>query len=300
MSTKENKANDVKETPPTLGASVSSGKVHRDQREPGRDKITGPGMYDNEQVIPASGLLGGGQTDNASARHCVTKVLTATTTCAPTDAHTPTNDTNIISTTRERLVDYTSDNEWTLVNRQQPPRRRRRQNAHQLLSLDELFSTPSFERFFTIKFVGLDIDTDVNPIKLDSDLKREIGIPEKISKASKNTLLVETKSSQQSEKLKKITKLAGKDVTVHSHRRFNTSKGVVRDTRLNCATDEEIVDHLRPQGVVDVKRISTKREGVMTPTNTYIFTFNSATPPRALRVTDWMVLRVEDYNYRPQ
>ena len=58
--------------------------------------------------------------------------------------------------------------------------------------------------------------------------------------------------------------------------------------------------HLSSQYVTDVRRIRSRRDGTLQDTNTYIFTFSTPQHPRAIKITDWLIIPVEDYQYRPQ
>ena len=67
-----------------------------------------------------------------------------------------------------------------------------------------------------------------------------------------------------------------------SHRRGWT--GVIRTRELRDLEEEEITEELRPQGVLNVRRIIIKRDGETIKTGTYILTFGRPTPPKKLRV----------------
>ena len=49
-------------------------------------------------------------------------------------------------------------------------------------------------------------------------------------------------------------------------------------------TSQHILEFMAEQGVTDVRRINVRRDGVMKPTNTYVFTFNSPILPTAVKV----------------
>ena len=68
------------------------------------------------------------------------------------------------------------------------------------------------------------------------------------------------------------------------HRSLNSSKGVIRTRELGDLEEEEITEELRPQGVLNVRRIIIKRGGETIKTGTYILTFSRPTPPKKLRV----------------
>ena len=65
---------------------------------------------------------------------------------------------------------------------------------------------------------------------------------------------------------------------------MNTSKGIIRDRRLYCCSEEEIVESLAKQGVTHVRRIQIKKDQEIVKTNTFILTFNTPTRPEKVRI----------------
>jgi len=64
---------------------------------------------------------------------------------------------------------------------------------------------------------------------------------------------------------------------------LNSSRSVIRcrDFR-DCDDDLEVMDALRSQGVIDVKYIQAKKDNILQPTNTFILTFSSPSPPKSV------------------
>ena len=79
---------------------------------------------------------------------------------------------------------------------------------------------------------------------------------------------------------------------------LNTPKGVVRSSELSLCTLGEIKTYLQSQGVLDVKRISIKRDGDIINTNTFIFTFNRSQLSKELKV-GYNLLKVTPYIPNP-
>ena len=50
--------------------------------------------------------------------------------------------------------------------------------------------------------------------------------------------------------------------------RLNSSKGIIRCRELSDLSEAEIRDELKTQGVVEVHRVTVKKEGKVIPTNT--------------------------------
>lgn len=194
------------------------------------------------------------------------------------------------------------EDKWTRVKSRRRARPQRLSNwqSQQLINFNNMFSTPYFEKYFIIKFPGNTFNTTINPIATDIDLKKQVGNLHKITQANRNSLLVETNNGSQSTKVTSLETIAGYNVVVMPHKIFNGSKGVVRDVRLNMTTPEELTTHLAPQGVTDVRRVKVRREGELKDTNTYILTFKHYERPKAIKITDWLIIPVEEYKYRPQ
>lgn len=113
----------------------------------------------------------------------------------------------------------------------------------------------------------------VNPFLISKALFGLVGNLKMIKKI-KEGLLVETVSESQAMRLMKIENLGQYTVKVTGHRSLNTSKGVVtcRDF-LNCTT-EELLEELKSEGVIEVRRIYRRKEGKLVDTPSHILTFN--------------------------
>ena len=81
----------------------------------------------------------------------------------------------------------------------------------------------------------------------------------KIKKAGKNTLLVETISASQSEKLINVKTIAIQLVMSEEHKHYSKVKGVVRIKTLTACEEDQLKEHLREQGVVDVQRVKIEK-----------------------------------------
>ena len=105
---------------------------------------------------------------------------------------------------------------------------------------------------------------------MDKDLKRQIEPPMKISQLSNDSLLIETLSKTQSEKVANIKSLNELAVTVEKHKSLNYVRGTLRSDTLTNSTEEEILEVLKNQGVIKVERMKTRRDGNLINTNRYI------------------------------
>ena len=68
------------------------------------------------------------------------------------------------------------------------------------------------------------------------------------------------------------------------HKTLTSSRGVIRCHELSLLSEVEIRDELKSQGVVEVHRITVKKEGKIIPTNTlFFFTSNRLDMPKELK-----------------
>ena len=98
--------------------------------------------------------------------------------------------------------------------------------------------------------------------------------------------------------LLKTTQIQGNPVKVYPHWNLNSSKGVIWAGHLKKDTDEEITEYLSSQGVTSAKRILTKRDGKLTPTDSFILTFNSSKLPDEIKIA-YMKCKVKPYIPQP-
>lgn len=102
-------------------------------------------------------------------------------------------------------------------------------------------------------------------------------------KKVKEGLLIECVSNAQSKRLLNITQLAGNVVEVSPHSTLNFSKGIITcKDLLNCSI-EEIKEELRNEGIIDAKRIKSKRNGELIDTASLILTVNTPNLPKTIK-----------------
>ena len=115
----------------------------------------------------------------------------------------------------------------------------------------------------------------------------------KETKALKNAglLLIEVDRKHHATNLLKAKLLHNIPVEITPHRSMNSSKGVITCAQLKDMDDKDILQNLKEsdQNVTDLYRISTFRNGIKTPTNTFVVTFNSTTPPERMYVGHYRV-----------
>ena len=138
-----------------------------------------------------------------------------------------------------------------------------------------------------MKFPRLDLDTKLNVIATDKDLKAKIGNPSMIKKQNRDTLLIEVKSDAQGNKLKEITALHDQPVQVTEHKTLNTCKGTVYSETMSNSSLQELQDALKDQQVSKIERMKRRVNGVLKDTHRHIITFNKPDLPQVIKLTDW-------------
>ena len=80
--------------------------------------------------------------------------------------------------------------------------------------------------------------------------------------------------------LLKTTRFVDRPVRVSIHKALNSSCGVIRCRELSGMTEVEVRTELQEQGVVEVHRVTVKKDTEKVPTNTLTFNTPDLTPKR--------------------
>lgn len=138
----------------------------------------------------------------------------------------------------------------------------------------------------------------MSPFVVAKVLENLIGYNYKAKKMHSSDLLVEVNTKDQSMALQKLSRIVDVQVTAAPHRTLNTIRGVLSEDDLLHSSEEEILEGLRPSGVVAVKRIIFKRDGVETPSKHVILTFERHTLPAFVKA-GYLHCRVRPYVPNP-
>ncbi|GFT29409.1 RNA-directed DNA polymerase from mobile element jockey [Trichonephila clavipes] len=96
-------------------------------------------------------------------------------------------------------------------------------------------------------------------------------------------LLVETTSAIQSKSYLSTKHFLDSTLTVTPHRSLNFSRGVISEPDLLTTPDAEILDGFSGQGVIQVRRITIKKDATVIPTKHMILTFNNPNLPATVK-----------------
>lgn len=127
----------------------------------------------------------------------------------------------------------------------------------------------------------------VNPFLIQKAIDQQAGDVKSITRTQQGTILVETISKLQAEKMYKMTSLGmGINVNVYEHPTLNTSRGVVSCYDFTFMTDDEILDGLKDQHVVAIKRFTRRVADSQSRINTQsaTLTFNLPQLPEKIHM----------------
>ena len=169
---------------------------------------------------------------------------------------------------------------------QRSPSPKRKKN----MDVGSSYSAPT-PRYLVMKKVTGDFSKD-NPFFIAKTLKGMIQF--KNVKKIRDGLLIETEKVIDSQKLLKVVNFGSFPVVVVPHSSLNYSKGVVSWKDLIDCPVELIKSELSSQNVVDVKRITVRRDEIIRNTASLILTFNTSNLPSTI-LAGYRVLRVRPY-----
>ena len=134
-------------------------------------------------------------------------------------------------------------------------------------------SSSYFPHFIVLESLEEKSLAKVSPFVIQKTLSG-IVTPKSVKKLKNSTLLVEIDRKTYAENLLKLKTFFNIKIKSYPHTTLNTSRGVIKSS--------EIKTNLNSQGVIDVRRISIRRNGKTIETNTYILTFNQPQVPKEI------------------
>jgi Zn finger protein HypA/HybF involved in hydrogenase expression/regulator of replication initiation timing len=136
-------------------------------------------------------------------------------------------------------------------------------------------------RFFTIKRVDTtETFHDVSPFETQHGIRYHIGTPKHVKKLRDGSLLLEVSSDDMTQKMLKLRSFGSEfPLCVEPHKTLNSSKGVIFCPELMDMQEQEILSELREQNVSEIKRIHTRKDGVLKPSPLLILTFKTTILP---------------------
>ncbi|GFX47400.1 uncharacterized protein TNCV_4692051 [Trichonephila clavipes] len=147
------------------------------------------------------------------------------------------------------------------------------------LSIDE---TAQRVRFLLISLPNNALSIK-SPFTIHKALKGIGGEPKSVKRLRSSDLLVETSSSTQTKSFLLAKTFLDSPVNIIPHKSLNTSRGVISETDLLTTSEAEILEGFSHQGVIQVRRITIKKDTAIIPTKHLILTFSSPTLPQTIK-----------------
>ncbi|GBO18982.1 hypothetical protein AVEN_275680-1 [Araneus ventricosus] len=142
----------------------------------------------------------------------------------------------------------------------------------------------AFSKFYVISSEANNDLKLTSPILIHKTILALVGDVKSIKKLNNGNLLIEVLNSKQAENLIKLEKIGNIQVKASPHHTLNHSKGVVSESEFQRDLEEDLLDCLKNQNVIVVKRITLKRNGQNFPTKHLILTFNNPTLPKSVKI----------------
>lgn len=139
----------------------------------------------------------------------------------------------------------------------------------------------------------------ISPFAIDKGIEGICGPVKKVSRMRNETLLIQTKNNKQAQKLLAAKSFGGiAKIAVTEHNTLNTCKGIISCFDLCACSDDEIKEGLKSQKVIEIERIKTMRNGVLTNTPHIILTFKANMLPETIKA-GFIMLKVRLYVPNP-
>lgn len=138
----------------------------------------------------------------------------------------------------------------------------------------------------------------LSPFLVAKVLKDLVGEKFNAKKTFSGDLLVEVFEKNQAAALLCLNHILDTKVSVSAHRTLNTIRGVISEDDLMESQEEEILEGMRSQGVVAVKRITIRRDDKELPTRHLVLTFELNSLPSSVKA-GYLNCRVRPYIPNP-
>ena len=123
----------------------------------------------------------------------------------------------------------------------------------------------------------------MSPFAVSKYIEHTIGNVASVKRLRSGSLLVEASNKQQSENALKIDKFGTIPLKSSPHNSLNKKKGVIRCPEFRNMSDDHLKTELSEQGISEVKRLTTFRNGQKETTNTFILTFSTHSLPKTIK-----------------
>ncbi|GFU91387.1 uncharacterized protein TNCV_2541551 [Trichonephila clavipes] len=125
--------------------------------------------------------------------------------------------------------------------------------------------------------------TRKSPFAIQKAIQGIGGEPKSVKKLRSGDLLIETVSALQTNSFLLAKTFLDCPLTASPHQSLNSSRGVISEPDLICTPEAEILEGFSGQGVIQVRRITIKKDAEVIPTKHLILTFNNPKLPTTIK-----------------
>ena len=182
-------------------------------------------------------------------------------------------------------------------------RRRNQNNSNKIIPNYPplLPETTDTKRFFILKGPeDTKLWMDINTISANQELIKALkGKPKRVSELRGGDILVEVANKEQSDRIRQMKKLDGRNISVSEHKTLNYTKGTIHSKRF-CGLDEEtLLAELAKDHVTEIYKIKRREGESLTNTGTMILTFAHFALPEKISI-GWTIYDVREYIPNPR
>lgn len=188
-----------------------------------------------------------------------------------------------------------------LTSPRSPEKKRvRRGNKRPIQEITNNTTTQKFAKFIVMSRAGGHSFVKVSPFLIYKLVSQTFGSVSGLSKMSNGSLLIEASSGEQSDRILKSKSLGEFAVDAELHKTLNSSRGMITCFDLENSTDDEILEGLKDQGVIAVRKFFRKKKSSngsvegMEFTGSVMLTFNRPEIPSSIQAAFYK-LRVRPY-----
>ncbi|GFW81562.1 uncharacterized protein TNCV_2882391 [Trichonephila clavipes] len=138
----------------------------------------------------------------------------------------------------------------------------------------------------------------VSPFAIQKALVGVGGEPKSVKRLHSGDLLIETNSALQTKSFLLAKSFLNSPVTISPHKTLNSCCGVISEADLLSTPEAEILEGFSNQGVIQVRRITIKKDSTRILTKHLILTFNSPILPTNIKA-GYLNCRIRPYIPNP-
>ena len=141
---------------------------------------------------------------------------------------------------------------------------------------------------------------EIDVIPANKDLRKALkGRPKRVNELKNGNILVEVENKEQSDRIRRVKKLGGLNVSVSEHKTLNSTKGTIHAKRFCDIDEKELLAELAEDHVTDVYKIKRREGDSLINTGTMILTFDHFALPQKVSI-GWVYYDVREYIPNPR